>query len=124
MKSPHRERVLIVEDEPDALEILQQWCRMRGCHVRVARSGQDALEISRSFKPEVLITDYLLQDDVTGVDVIAQLRAGGTKVRCVLITGMLQSALLEAVQRIHRVPILTKPFDLERLGELVSSGRN
>jgi DNA-binding NtrC family response regulator len=120
MKSRLPKRVLVVEDEPDASDILEQWCRAQGCHVRVARTGQQALEISRSFRPEVLITDYLLQDDITGVDVIAHLRAGGAKVRCVLITGILQSALLEAVHRLHRVPILAKPFDFERLGELLS----
>jgi DNA-binding NtrC family response regulator len=120
MKSPLPKRILIVEDEPDALEILQQWCTAQGCHVRVARTGQEALEISRSFRPEVLIADYLLQDDITGVDVIAHLRARGAKVRCVLITGILQSALLEAVHRLHRIPILAKPFDFQRLGELLS----
>lgn len=120
MKSPLEKRVLIVEDEPDALQILQHWCKAQGCHVRVARTGKEALQISRGFRPEVLIADYLLQDDITGVDVIAQLRADGAKVRCVLITGLLQSAMLEAVHRLHRIPILSKPFDFERLGELVA----
>jgi DNA-binding NtrC family response regulator len=120
MKSPFPKRILIVEDEPDALEVLEQWCKARGCHVRVARTGQEALQISRSFRPELLIADYLLQDEITGVDVIAHVRAGGAKVRCVLITGILQSALLEAAHRLHRIPILAKPFDFERLGELLS----
>jgi DNA-binding NtrC family response regulator len=120
MKSPLPKRILIAEDEPDALEILEQWCRAQGCQVRVARTGQEALEISRSFSPEVLIADYLLRDDITGVDVIAHVRARGAKVRCVLITGILHSALLEAVHRLHRVPILAKPFDFERLGELLA----
>jgi two-component system OmpR family response regulator len=121
MTSAHRRRVLIVEDEPDALEILKDWIKTQGWHVRTARSGQEALEISKSFQPDVLITDYLLQDDVTGVDVITQLKSGGTKVRCVLVTGMLQNALLEGVHRIHGIPILTKPFDFQRLGELISN---
>lgn len=121
MTSPHRRRVLIVEDEPDALELLQSWTKNQGLEVRTAQSGQAALDLTRAFKPDILITDYLLRDEWSGVDLIVQLRAAGLKVRCVLVTGVLQNALLESVHRIHGVPILTKPFDLNRLRELIWS---
>jgi two-component system CheB/CheR fusion protein len=121
MTSSHRRRVLIVEDEPDALETLQDWIKTQGWHVRTAQTGQAALQIGKSFQPDLLITDYLLQDDLTGLDVIAQLRTTGMKFRCILVTGMLQNALLEGVHRVHGVPILTKPFDFQRLGELIAS---
>jgi DNA-binding NtrC family response regulator len=113
-------RVLVVEDETDALDTLEAWLITQGCEVRVARSGRAALELSASFQPEVVITDYFLQDDVTGVDLIAEIRASGRKVRCVLVTGILHNALLEGVHRLHRVPILTKPFDFGRLGALLA----
>jgi DNA-binding response OmpR family regulator len=114
-------RVLIVEDESDALELLQGWTTKLGWVVRTARSGQAAVEIGKSFKPEVLITDYFLQGELNGVDVIEQLRAVDGKMRCVLVTGLLQNALLEGVRRIHGVPILTKPFDFRRLSTLISA---
>lgn len=68
----------------------------------------------------MLITDYLLEDDVTGVEVIAQVKALGGNVRCVLVTGVLRNALLEGLHRIHGVPILTKPVNFRRLGELIA----
>jgi DNA-binding response OmpR family regulator len=113
--------VLIVEDESDALEILQGWTTKLGWVVRTARTGKAAVDIGKSFKPDVLITDYFLQGTLNGVDVIEQLRAADGKVRCVLVTGVLQNALLEGVRRIHGVPILTKPFDFRRLGALISA---
>lgn len=113
-------RVLVVEDDPDALATIQEWLEALGCDVRVAWTGRAALQIVGAFQPEVLITDYLLEDDVTGVDIIAQLRAGGIELRCVLVTGRLQRALLEGVNRIDGVPILSKPFDLHRLRELIA----
>jgi two-component system, OmpR family, response regulator len=111
---------MVVEDEPDALETLQTWLRTQGCEVRIASSGSEALRIIARFQPEVLITDYLLQDDVNGVDLIAQLRATGLKARYILVTGMLQNALDEGVHRLHRVTILSKPFDFGRLRQLLS----
>jgi DNA-binding NtrC family response regulator len=115
-------RVLIVEDDTDALSVLRAWLETQGCMVRSARTGRLALEIGATFDPEVLITDYSLEGDLTGVDVIAELRNRAAKVRCVLVTGVLQNAMLESVHRIDRVPILTKPFDFSRLAELLSAG--
>ena len=103
-------RILIVEDDPDALELLVSWMRhQRGWDVRSAQSGQSAIELSHTFKPEVVIADYLLQDGVTGVDVIAEVQSHEAPVRCVLVTGVLRQASLDA-QRINGVPILTRDF--------------
>jgi CheY-like chemotaxis protein len=115
-------RILVVDDEPDTLALISTWLEQRGgCEVRTAQSGEAAVEISRSFQPDVLITDYLMPGDVTGVDLIVSLRQRGAKVRCVLMTGVLQVALLEAVRRLHGIPILSKPFDLHRLGDLIGA---
>jgi DNA-binding NtrC family response regulator len=113
-------RILIVEDEPDALEMLVSWVQhQRGWEIRSAHSGKSAIELSKTFKPDVVISDYLLQDDVTGVDVIAEVQSHDAPVRCVLVTGVLRKALLDA-QRISGVPILTKPLDFRRLQRLIS----
>jgi len=120
VKSSSGKRVLVVEDETAALEVLEEWLMAQGWNVRTARTGRAALEASNFFQPEVLITDYFLQDDVTGVELIAQLRARGPKMHYVLVTGILHTALLEGVHRLHRVPILTKPFDFDRLREVLS----
>jgi DNA-binding NtrC family response regulator len=120
VKSSSRKRVLVVEDEADALEMLEAWLMTKGWDVRTARTGRAALEVSATFQPELLITDYFLQDDVTGVELIAQLKARGRKMRYVLLTGILQNALLEGAHRLHRIPILTKPVDFGRLWKLLS----
>jgi two-component system OmpR family response regulator len=113
-------RILIVEDEPDALELLISWIRhQRGWEVRSAQSGQGAIELTKTFKPDVVISDYMLQDDVTGVDVIAEVQSHAEPVRCVLVTGVLRQAILDA-QRISGVPILTKPLDFRRLQRIIS----
>ena len=113
-------RILIVEDEPDALEMLVSWMQhQRGWDIRRAQSGRSAVELSKTFKPDVVIADYLLQDDVTGVDVIEEVQSHNEPVRCVLVTGVLKKALQDA-QRINGVPILTKPLDFRRLRRIIS----
>lgn len=113
-------RILIVEDEPDALELLVSWVHhQRGWEVRSSQSGKSAIELSKTFKPDVVISDYLLEDDVTGVDVIAEVQSQDAPVRCVLVTGVVRKALHD-VQRISGVPVLTKPLDFRRLQRIIS----
>lgn len=113
-------RMLIVEDEADALELIQWWTEAQGWDVRTAQRGQAAVEIGKAFKPDILITDYFLQDDVNGIEVIEQLRTGDPNLHCVLVTGLLGHSLKREVHRLQNVPILAKPFDFHRLDELLS----
>lgn len=114
-------RVLIVEDDVEALELIAGWTEHQGWEVRTASSGEEALDVGKSFKPHLLIVDYLLRGEVNGLDVIERLKREAPGLRCVLVTGLLGNALSEDVRRLHGVPILTKPFDFDRLRELLAS---
>ena len=114
-------RVLVVEDDPDTLEVLRSWAENLGCTVLTARSGEEAVELIPSFKPRVLITDYVLEDELTGVDLIVHAGKRGMHMICVLVTAMLNKALRESLGRIHGVIILAKPVDLGRLSRIIAS---
>lgn len=113
--------MLIVEDDSDTLEVLEALAEHEGWETRTSRSGEDALQISMRFRPHVLITDYLLEDDLTGVDVIVGVRNRGLEPKCILITAVLSQALSESLPRIHGVIILAKPVNLHRVAQIVSS---
>lgn len=121
MRNLVERRLLIVEDDLDVLEGLQLWAEDLGWEACTAQSGHQALEILSAFKPRILITDYLLEDDVTGVDVILQLRRLSPTATCVLMTGVLQQALRSALARLQGVMILAKPLNLDRLRQIVST---
>ena len=50
-------RVLVVDDEPDALALASEVLTAAGALVRTARSGQDALKMLETDVPDVLIAD-------------------------------------------------------------------
>jgi CheY-like chemotaxis protein len=114
-------RLVIVEDDLDMLEVLRQWAEEHRFDVRTSTSGHDALKIVRAFKPRVLLADYLLEDELTGIDVIIRVRNLAFEVKCVLITGVLHEALRESLNRVSGVLILPKPIDFGRLGQVVRS---
>jgi CheY-like chemotaxis protein len=66
-------QVLIVDDEPDARELIGIVLGERGAQVRVAGSTAEALEVLKHFAPDVLISDIgMPQSD--GYDLIRQAR--------------------------------------------------
>jgi DNA-binding NtrC family response regulator len=86
------ERVLVVDDEVDALEILSWMLTDEGCEVRTASDVDQAVSVGRDFHPTLLITDYLLRDSGTGLDVIRELRHEHPGLPAVLITVSLPTA--------------------------------
>ncbi len=67
-------RVLVVDDQADVVESLRDLLRLEGHEVATARSGEEALEVARRFRPEVLFCDLGLP----GLDGFGVARAART----------------------------------------------
>jgi len=104
------ERVLLVDDEAEALQILAWLIADHGCEVRTATTVEQAVSVGREFGPTLVITDYLLQDDATGLDVIRGLREADAALPAVLVTGMDASTLRRELSSLDDVTVLRKPF--------------
>lgn len=67
-------RVLVVDDEADACELLQTILNQYGAKVRVAGSMREALEVFRQWRPDVLVSDIGMPGE-DGYELIRQIRA-------------------------------------------------
>lgn len=67
-------RVLLVDDEPDTLEILRVMLNQFGANVRGAASTNDALEAFLAWKPDVLVSDLGMPGE-DGFALIGKVRA-------------------------------------------------
>jgi CheY-like chemotaxis protein len=114
-------RVLVVEDNADAAESLALLVRLWGHEVRVARDGPSALELARSFRPEVVLCDLGLPG-MDGYEVRRRLRqeAGPGGLTLVAVTGYGHDEdrrrSKEAGFGLH----LVKPVDSTALKELLA----
>ncbi len=69
-----RPYVLVVDDDPKAVKIVTSYFSDELVEVAGSHSGREALELVEARRPDLLILD-LLMPDVSGFDVLAQLRA-------------------------------------------------
>lgn len=83
LKSP---RLLIVDDDPESLEILLEWLEPRQTKVYQARSGEQALKVLSKKTVDAVITDWLLPG-LSGVDLVRSLRGSGFAGPLLICTG-------------------------------------
>lgn len=67
-------KILLVDDEPDILEILEYNLRKEGYEVATAENGAEGLKRAQEFKPNLIILDIMMPI-MDGVEVCRQLRA-------------------------------------------------
>ena len=69
----NKHRVLVVDDEPDIVEILTYNLEKEGFEVKTANDGKKALEIAKKFQPEMILLDIMMPI-MDGVETCRQLR--------------------------------------------------
>jgi DNA-binding response OmpR family regulator len=78
------ERILIVDDDPNALRLIGYALQRQGYKVIIAQDGQKALTKAQSEKPNLIILD-LMMPAMDGYEVLRQLRASPTTARVPVI---------------------------------------
>ena len=109
---PHRGRILVVEDEPAALQALGYLLADEGYEVAQAVDGEEASGLAEGFGPDLVLAD-LKMPRLDGLGLLRRLRELGLDVPVVVMTahGTVQSAV-EAM-KLGAVDYLTKPLNMD-----------
>ena len=120
----YRPRVLLVDDNRDATELLSMFLEERGVEAATARTGAQAVERAGSLRPDVVVLDLGLPD-MDGYAVLEHLRAieelRGS--RFIALTGRTGRDELQRMREAGFHHQLSKPTNLEKLVELIKNTR-
>jgi CheY-like chemotaxis protein len=118
----NRQRVLIIEDNEDAADMLATYLRFAGHDVRIAPEGQAGLRLAFEMRPTVILCDIGLPG-MDGYQVARCIRAAPALAHCVLIavTGYGEVTSRERARESGFTHHLTKPTDPSLLAELIGS---
>jgi len=112
----HRERILVVDDDPDILQFVRMNLELEGYEVAAATGGMEALAMARESPPDLVLLDVMMPE-IDGLTVLRRLRdhRATANVPVIILTA---KALAE--DRVRGLDLgaddyITKPFDLEEL---------
>ena len=109
-------KILIVDDEPDLLEVTTFRLKKNGYDVIVAADGQKALEIIEKDRPDLILLDLRLPG-ISGYDICRKLKSDDKfkHIPIVLFTASTGSHITDKMKDIHADGYLIKPFDSAEL---------
>ncbi len=117
-------RVLIVEDNRDARELLAELCMLWKHEVIVAEDGLKAVEMALTLRPDVAIIDIGLPG-IDGYEVARRIRADprGDAIKLVALSGYSTGEHREAAAAAGFTVHLIKPADSDQLAALIATAR-
>ncbi|MDO8336933.1 MAG: response regulator [Microcella sp.] len=115
-------RILIVEDEPDVLLLLENRVRGAGHDVQSASDGERGLELALAENPDLIILDWMMPK-LDGIEVLERLRAdevgGGIKV--LMLTARSQQNDVDRAFAAGANDYIVKPFSSRELVERIAT---
>jgi len=113
-RKPAAARLLVVEDEPNILELLAASLRYAGYDVVTAAAGADAVQAAQRHRPDLIVLDVMLPD-MDGFEVLHRLRGGGTRTPVVFLTARDSTEDKIRGLTLGGDDYVTKPFSLEEV---------
>jgi two-component system, OmpR family, response regulator len=107
-------RVLVVDDEPNIVDVVTMALRFQGFAVASAGTGGEALAAVSDFRPDLIVLDVMLPD-MEGFDVAKRLGAQRSRVPIIFLTA--RDATDDKIRglTLGGDDYVTKPFSLEEL---------
>jgi two-component system, OmpR family, KDP operon response regulator KdpE len=106
-------RILIVDDEPQITRVLRRSLSSCGYEIQTADEGEEALEVFRKWKPDLVITD-LAMPNMGGLELCRRLRSASRVPIIVLSVRGEERQKVEALD-MGADDYITKPFGMDEL---------
>jgi DNA-binding response OmpR family regulator len=113
-------RVLVVDDEPPVGAMIRDALLEFGYEVAIAPGGSEALGLMSTFEPDAVLLDVLMPD-MSGAEVLAQLRQEHPGIPVVMLTGNQDEQAARQLLSHGAFDYIRKPFDLRLLERVVAA---
>ena len=107
-------KVLVVDDEPAAVELLQEFLASKGYEVITASNGDEGLRKVREDRPHVILLDVNMPK-MSGLEVLRRVREIDQEVGVIMVTALHEEETGRQALTLGAFDYITKPLDLRYL---------
>jgi DNA-binding response OmpR family regulator len=117
--------VLVVEDDPVILRLLEVNFELEGFSVLLAHDGAEGIKVARAERPDVIITDIMMPK-TSGLELVSTLKgdAATSAIPIILLSAKAQTSDLKVGIEAGADDYITKPFEpldlVDRVNALLS----
>lgn len=120
---PLKPLLLIADDEPSVLQVLQRLAGKLGYEVVACQNGTEAISAMRSRPADLALVD-LRMPDISGLEVLRQFRLDAPRCDVILMTAYAAVDSAVEAMKLGAREYMTKPFDFDRLRLLLAEFRD
>ena len=107
-------RVLIVDDEPEAVELLQEFLVAKGYDVITAGDGAEAVRKVVEERPHLILLDVRMPK-MDGLEALRRIREIDKEVGVIMVTGVTEEEIGRQAMALGAFDYIVKPLDLPYL---------
>jgi CheY-like chemotaxis protein/nitrogen-specific signal transduction histidine kinase len=114
------ERILVVEDNDDLLDLMSTMLTQSGYQVRYARNGTEALRMLETEDFDLLLSDIVMPNGVNGIEVAREARRLNKGIKVLLASGY-AGDVLKRHKAVGEFPLIDKPFRMSDMAARLRS---
>lgn len=107
-------KVLVVDDEAAIRRLMFELLNDE-FEVRFASCGSEAVKVSGEFKPDIILLDNSLTQEMSGIDALPYLKDKTPESFIIMLTGSADQNFMDKALASGASDCITKPFDIFKL---------
>lgn len=116
-------RILLVDDDPNLLNVLKYRLELQGYSVSIASNGHMAEQRAEEEQPNLVLLDVMMPG-MDGVEVCSRLRHNhklSSNLKIVMLSAILDQRTIDAAYAAGATGFINKPFNFSKLIEQVAT---
>jgi len=118
--SKEKYSILVVDDEKDAVDMIQEHFAEKGYDVLVAFGGKEAIDKFEKYRPQIVFLDILM-GDVYGIEVLKKIKVIDPTVKVIMVTAVDELETKLGADAELCDAYVTKPIELDKLDKALEA---
>jgi len=112
------ERILVVDDEVEACDVLKEFLTSKGYEVHTALDGLTAISKVKEIRPHIVLLDIMMPG-MSGTEVLKEVKKIDSRVGVIMTTAVVDEEIAKETLKLGAYDYITKPLDLDYLETVV-----